>query len=107
MDVSRALMIRRALVFNQQGTMCLSGSSDHTIRLWDLGQQRCVQTFAVHTDSVWCLHADATFSTVISGGRDRNIYRWACAHGSTCSGAPVTPPAPYSYAERPSKPVFQ
>ena len=70
----------RALVFNRQGTMCLSGSSDHTIRLWDLGQQRCVQTFAVHTDSVWCLHADDAFCTVISGGRDRNIYRWALTH---------------------------
>ena len=72
---NRVLSAHRALVFNQQGTMCLSGSSDHTIRLWDLGQQRCVQTFAVHTDSVWCLHADAAFATVISGGRDRNIYR--------------------------------
>ena len=64
-------------MFNRDGTLCLSGSSDHTIRLWDLGQQRCVQTFAVHTDAVWSLHADDNFSTVISGGRDRSIYRSA------------------------------
>ena len=69
------LLVHRALVFNRDGTMCLSGSCDHTIRLWDLGQQRCVQTFAVHTDSVWSLAVNDSFSTVISGGRDRCIYR--------------------------------
>ena len=53
----------------------LTGSSDHTIRLWDLGQQRCVQTLAVHTDSVWALWASPSFSTVYSGGRDGCIYR--------------------------------
>lgn len=53
----------------------LTGSSDHTIRLWDLGQQRCVQTLAVHTDSVWALWASPGFSTVYSGGRDGCIYR--------------------------------
>ena len=25
--------------------MCLSGSSDGTVRLWDIGQQRTVQTY--------------------------------------------------------------
>jgi WD40 repeat protein len=33
----------RSLLLNDEGTLLLSGSSDHTVRLWDLGQQRCVQ----------------------------------------------------------------
>ncbi len=37
----------RALVVNDEGTLLLSGSSDHTIRLWDLGQQRCIQVCPV------------------------------------------------------------
>lgn len=34
---------------------CLSGSSDGMIRLWSLGQQRCVATFRVHDEGVWAL----------------------------------------------------
>lgn len=37
----------RALLVNDEGTLLLSGSSDHTIRLWDLGQQRCIQVCVI------------------------------------------------------------
>ncbi|XP_038993964.1 WD repeat-containing protein 48-like [Hibiscus syriacus] len=53
---------------------CLSGSSDSMIRLWDLGQQRCVHSYAVHTDSVWALASTPTFTHVYSGGRDLSLY---------------------------------
>ncbi|KAF5945096.1 hypothetical protein HYC85_015324 [Camellia sinensis] len=43
-------------------------------RLWDLGQQRCVHSYAVHTDSVWALASNSTFSHVYSGGRDLSLY---------------------------------
>lgn len=62
-----------------EGRLLLSGSADHTMRLWDLGQQRCVATLAAHTDSVWALAASPTFASVVSGGRDGCIYRWAAA----------------------------
>lgn len=39
-------------------------------RLWDLGQQRCIHAYAVHTDSVWALAANSAFDRVYSGGRD-------------------------------------
>lgn len=41
--------------------------------LWDLGQQRCVHSYAVHTDSVWALVSTPTFSHVYSGGRDFSV----------------------------------
>jgi WD repeat-containing protein 48 len=53
----------------------LSGSSDGTIKLWSIGQQRCIGTLAMHTDSVWALQTDKHFSFVISGGRDRKCFR--------------------------------
>jgi WD40 repeat protein len=33
----------RCLLLNPEGNLLLSGSSDNTVRLWDLGQQRCIQ----------------------------------------------------------------
>ena len=60
----------KALVVDPGGRLCLSGSSDAVIRLWDVGQQRCITSFAVHTDSVWALAADPSFHSVYSGGRD-------------------------------------
>lgn len=53
---------------------CLSGSSDGTIRLWSLGQQRCIATLRVHDDSVWALQANDSFTTVYSGGRDKRVW---------------------------------
>ncbi|CAH8361642.1 unnamed protein product [Eruca vesicaria subsp. sativa] len=43
-------------------------------RLWDLGQQRCLHTYAVHTDSVWALACTPSFTHVYSGGRDQSLY---------------------------------
>uniref|UniRef100_A0A6I8RD51 WD repeat-containing protein 48 n=1 Tax=Xenopus tropicalis TaxID=8364 RepID=A0A6I8RD51_XENTR len=53
---------------------CLSGSSDGTIRLWSLGQQRCIATYRVHDEGVWALQVNEGFTHVYSGGRDRKIY---------------------------------
>lgn len=53
---------------------CLSGSSDGTIRLWSLGQQRCIATYRVHDEGVWALQVNEAFTHVYSGGRDKKIY---------------------------------
>ena len=53
---------------------CLSGSSDGTIKLWSLGQQRCIATIYCHSEGVWALQTDEAFSRVFSSGRDRNVW---------------------------------
>mmetsp|Transcript_145734 Transcript_145734/g.369972 ORF Transcript_145734/g.369972 Transcript_145734/m.369972 type:complete len:1195 (-) Transcript_145734:30-3614(-) len=77
----------RALVLSDDGTICISGSGDRTVRVWDLGMRRCIHVFDAHHDSVWALAvagrscgyasqgADAAgaggaLSEVFSGGRD-------------------------------------
>jgi WD repeat-containing protein 48 len=39
--------------------------------------QRCVHSYAVHTDSVWALASTPTFSHVYSGGRDLSVSSFA------------------------------
>ena len=53
---------------------CISGSSDGTIKLWSLGQQRCIATIYCHSEGVWALQTDDAFSKVYSSGRDRNVW---------------------------------
>ncbi|KAK6035491.1 WD domain, G-beta repeat protein [Cooperia oncophora] len=65
----------RAVVISPDGTKCLSASADATVRLWDLGQQRCIATCLVHQEGVWTLQTDNAFSFVYSAGRDRRVFR--------------------------------
>ena len=64
----------RAILLNKDGTQCLSASSDHTIRLWSVAQQRCISTIEVHADGVWALLANESFTKVYSGGKDCRVY---------------------------------
>ncbi|PWN35200.1 uncharacterized protein FA14DRAFT_120627 [Meira miltonrushii] len=48
----------RKVVMSEDGSHMLSASSDSTIKLWSLGEQRCLHTFTHHTDSVWSLFSD-------------------------------------------------
>ena len=50
------------------------GSSDATIKIWDIGQQRCIQSIAIHTDSVWSIALDPQNLNLYSGGKDCNIF---------------------------------
>ena len=82
----------KALVLNRDGTQCLSGSSDGTVRLWSLGQQRCIATYSCHSGGVWALQTNDSFTQVVlkmnqglnsdsifppkvvSSGRDAAVY---------------------------------
>lgn len=63
----------RALILNRDGTQCLSASSDGTVRLWSIGQQRSIAVIRIHTDGVWTLQTNDSFSIVYSGGRDKRV----------------------------------
>ena len=66
----------RGLTMSIDGSVLVSGGSDHTMKMWDLKQRRCLHTYAVHTDSIWCLQTvrdDA--SEVYSAGKDGCVYK--------------------------------
>lgn len=47
----------RAILMSEDARYLLTGSADASIKLWSLSSQRCLHTFAYHTDSVWSLHS--------------------------------------------------
>ncbi|KAL9936561.1 hypothetical protein V8E36_004629 [Tilletia maclaganii] len=60
----------RALLLSADGRHLLSGSSDSTIRLWSIAEQRCLHTFTHHNDSVWSLFSsDNNLDAFYSGDR--------------------------------------
>ncbi|KAK0566541.1 hypothetical protein OC844_000686 [Tilletia horrida] len=60
----------RALLISADGKHLLSGSSDSTIRLWSIPEQRCLHTFTHHNDSVWSLFSsDPNLDVFYSGDR--------------------------------------
>ena len=56
-------------------TTIISGSSDNTVRVWDLGSKSCVEVLRGHTMSV---HSVAKFNetTIISGSKDNTVRVW-------------------------------
>lgn len=44
------------------------------MKLWDLGQQRCVCTYTFD-DAVWALQANPTFTEFTAGCRDGSVFR--------------------------------
>nr|CAB3267709.1 WD repeat-containing protein 48 [Phallusia mammillata] len=67
----------KALLITRDGTHLLSGSSDGTIKLWSLGQQRCLATLPIHREGVWTLttvfDSPSSFGCVYSSGRDGRV----------------------------------
>ncbi|OJA18527.1 hypothetical protein AZE42_06653 [Rhizopogon vesiculosus] len=47
----------RAILISDDARYLLTGSADASIKLWSLSSQRCLHTFAYHTDSVWSLQS--------------------------------------------------
>ena len=68
--------------FNTNGTLLISGSSDMSLKLWNLQDEyRCIRTFNGHDHTV----SGVTFTTdnlrVISCSRDGNVKIWNIDNG--------------------------
>ena len=63
-----------SVAFSLDGRKIVSGSSDNTIRLWDVlkgGQE--YNTLQGHTDSVWSVAFSPDGRHIVSGSQDRTI----------------------------------
>ena len=64
------------LAFSLDGTLLVSGSSDKTVKLWDIQTGGVVKTFCGHMDSVSSTSISSDYTTIASGPHDNTIHLW-------------------------------
>jgi WD40 repeat protein/serine/threonine protein kinase len=63
------------------GRHIVSGSRDHTLRMWDLGTGRCLTTLQGHTDNVNSVAVNPDGRHIVSGSRDHTLRMWDLGTG--------------------------
>jgi WD40 repeat protein len=71
----------QSVCMSADGRFALSGSDDHTLKLWEVATGQCLRTFTGHTDKVEsvCMSADGQFA--LSGSDDHSLKLWEVATG--------------------------
>jgi len=70
-----------SLAFSSDGTLLVSGSSDKTVKLWDVQTGGVVKTFYGHTESILSVSISVTNTMIASGSRDETIRLWNIGTG--------------------------
>ena len=71
----------RSLAFDPEGNTLASGSSDQTVRLWEVHSGKLLRTLQGHRAIVWCLVFDPQGETLASGSVDTTVKLWEVANG--------------------------
>ena len=74
----------QSVTYSPDGISLISGSSDNTVKLWDVQTGGVVKTFYGHTQYVSSVSASADCARIASGSRDEIIRLWDIQTGE-CS----------------------
>jgi WD40 repeat protein len=70
-----------AVVFGPGGRVVLTGSDDHTARLWDIATGKLKGKPMKHDDKVWAVAFSRDGKTVLTGSNDHTARLWEAATG--------------------------
>jgi WD40 repeat protein len=71
-----------AVAFSPDGKTVVSGSVDHTVRLWDAATGAALHTLEGHKGPVAAVASSPDGKTVVSGSNDHTVRLWDAATGS-------------------------
>ena len=72
----------RCVCLSKDDLMLISGSTDKTIRIWDIESGECIQKLEGHTGGVRCLCISNDGAQIISGSEDKSLRIWDLQTGS-------------------------
>jgi len=72
-----------SVMWSPDSHFALSGSSDHTLRLWEVSSGQCLRTFAGHSGSVASVSWSPDGRCALSGSMDSTVRLWE-ASSSKC-----------------------
>jgi tetratricopeptide (TPR) repeat protein len=82
-----------SVAFSPDGKTLLTGSHDHTARLWDAASGEPIGQPLVHSRAVWSVAFSPDGKTVLTGSQDRTARLWDAASGRPL-GSPMNHPDP-------------
>lgn len=68
--------VMNAVAFSADGRRALFASSDKTVRLWDIQENKELRRFIGHTASVWSVAFSSNGKRAISGSADKTVRLW-------------------------------
>jgi dipeptidyl aminopeptidase/acylaminoacyl peptidase len=83
-----------SVAFSPDGRSALSGSSDKTLKLWDVATGKEIRTFAGHTAAVNSVAFSPDGRSALSGSNDRSFKLWDIATGKEIRSF-VAPPGKF------------
>ena len=66
----------QSVAFSPDGRILASGSTDGTVKLWQVNTGKALHTLSGHTDSVWSVAIAPDGKTLASGSWDRTVKLW-------------------------------
>ena len=71
----------RSVAFTPDGTRAVSGSSDQTVRVWDLSSGQCLATLEGHSNWVRSVAVSPDGTRAVSGSDDQTVRVWDLSSG--------------------------
>jgi hypothetical protein len=70
-----------AVAVSPDGRFIVSGSSDRTVKVWELESGRLLRSLEGHTDGVWAVAVSPDGRFIVSGSEDRTVKVWELESG--------------------------